>query len=95
MYALYQGSAEQACVDQPASTLDRLNILAEGAEFVGDTIERFIARFDGVGVSAVNAQLAGASSTPPRPIGHRHTIERLATALERADKLARELQTIG
>jgi len=71
--------------------LARLGDVADQLDQIGNYIEQFIDRCRGGG-----RLTDGAKAGPvPVPSGYLGQLDRLSANLERVDKLARELQTIG
>jgi hypothetical protein len=71
--------------------LESISRLVHRAEGIGDAVESFIARFNGGGFP----QGSDATAAAPHPTGHRAMIELLDSRLDRLEKLAAVLSTLG
>jgi hypothetical protein len=84
------GYAEQA-TDEPSRTLDNIGAMVEEVSVIADRLEGFLARFHGTPQSD-GAKSAGLA---PVPSGYSGKLDVLRGNIARADKLSREISSIG
>jgi hypothetical protein len=84
------GYAEQA-TDEPSRPLDNIGAMAEEVSVIVDRLAGFLARFHGSPQSD-GAQSAGLA---PVPCGYTGKLDVLRGNIAHADKLSREISSIG